>query len=473
MLRAVTNPRVAFCAAAFVACLWCNQGPSARRYEALAASAGAPSGAGLAPALVRAWLPVAFLYRRSADEELYFAVANAIRGAPYDRELLLQKRGESSPAFRRMPVADGHFHMPYTEVPFEYPALVLPFILLPAALATSFDAFAPLFGALMGALLLAALHLAIASAPARGAADRAAMWIGGAALLLAQGGLAIQRLDAIATLFLALALWAGARKKPALLGFAIALAAAVKVTPLLILVPLCAALPETWRTRRAALSVLGGTASGLALGFLPMLIVAPRGFGEFLAYHTARGLQIESTYGTLLSIAQRLAGAPSAATLSFGSYNLGGPAAAFFARAASWILLAATALFAVHVARAAGAARGLAIDDRRWQLLAMATLGGAVCIWLCGKVFSPQYLTWGIPLAVGLSPRRIPLALGATMAVAQAYLRGFYDHVVDMRPLGVAALALRTALLIVLAVALWQAVARAMPGARPASDPSS
>jgi hypothetical protein len=464
MLRAVTNPRRAFLVAAFVACLWCNQGPSARRYESLvAASAQDPSAHPFA-CLVRAWLPVAFLYRRSADEELYFAVANAIRGAPYDREVLLLKRGESSPAFRRMPDADGHFHMPYAEVPFEYPALVLPFILLPAALAPSFDAFALLFGALMGALLLLALHLAIASVPTRGSAERAAMWMGGAALILAQGGLAIQRLDAIATLFLALALWAGTRRKPALLGLAIALAAAVKVTPLLVLVPLCAALPETWRTRRAALAVLAGTTSGLALGFLPMWLVTPRGFGEFLAYHTARGLQVESTYGTILAVAQSIAGAPSAATLSFGSYNLGGPLAAFFAHASSWILLATTACFAVHVARAA--TRGPAVDERAWPLLAMAALGGAVCIWLFGKVFSPQYLTWGIPLAVGLAPRRIPIALGAAMAVAQLYLRGFYDHVVEMRPLGVAALVLRTATLVVLAVALWQAIARAMPRER-------
>jgi len=456
MRRAVTNPRSAFLAAAFIACLWCNQGPSARRYAALASASAEDPGT---HTLLRAWLPVAFLYRRSADEELYFAVANAIRGAPYDREVLLQKRGESSPAFRRMPDADGHFHAPYAEVPFEYPALVLPFILVPAAFAPSFDVFAPLFGALMGALLLLALHLAIDSVPSRNDGERAAMWLGGGALVLAQGGLAIQRLDAIATLFLALALWGAARRKPALMGFAIALAAAVKITPILILVPLSAALPETWRTRRAFLAVLAGAAAGLAAGFLPMLVVSPRGFGEFLAYHAARGLQIESTYGTVLSIARSLGGTPTPATLSFGSYNLGGPVAAWLAEASSWILLAATVAFAVQVGRAARAA---AADARGRELFAVAALGGAVCIWLFGKVFSPQYLTWGIPLAVGFSARRIPIALGASMAIAQTYLRGFYDQVVGMRPLGVTALTLRTAALLVLAVALWQLIARAI-----------
>ena len=455
MRCAVTNPRIAFLLAAFAACVWCNQGPSSRRYEGLvAASAGGASARAL---VVRAWLPLAFLYRRSADEELYFAVANAIRGVPYDRDLLLEKRGESSPAFRRMPDADGRLHMPYAEVPFEYPALVLPFILLPAALAPSFEGFAPIFGALMGALLLLALHLAIESAPPRGDSARAAMWTGGAALILAQGGLAVQRLDAIAAFFLALALWAAARKKPALLGFAVALAAAIKVTPILILLPLCAAWPETWRVRRAFLAVSAGAASGLALGFLPMLIATPRGFADFLAYHAARGLQIESTYGTVLSLVQSLSGAPVEATLSFGSYNLAGPVAAFFARVSSWVLLAAVVAFALRVARAARAPMNL---ESERQLLAAAALGGAVCIWVFGKVFSPQYLTWGIPLAVGFSARRIPIALGATMAIAQTYLRGFYDHVVAMRPLGVAALTLRTAALLVLAALIWQLIAQ-------------
>src|SRR5258708_15440083 len=81
------NPRVACVAAATIALVWINQGPSFGRYEELANEA--KSGA---HPLLRAWMPLAFAYRRSADEELYFAIANAIRGAPFDRHLLLAKR---------------------------------------------------------------------------------------------------------------------------------------------------------------------------------------------------------------------------------------------------------------------------------------------------------------------------------------------------------------------------------------------
>jgi hypothetical protein len=73
-IPSIRNPRFAFAAAAFIGCVWLNQGPSIRRFGELTMEApGRP--------LLRAWLPLAFAYRRSADEELYFAAANAIRGA--------------------------------------------------------------------------------------------------------------------------------------------------------------------------------------------------------------------------------------------------------------------------------------------------------------------------------------------------------------------------------------------------------
>ncbi len=452
----------AFVAAAAIACGWLNQGPSSARYDELLAQARASKSL-----VLHAWLPFAFAYRRSADEELYFAIGSAIRGAPFDREILLSKRGDASIAFRKLPPADGRWHVPYAEVPFEYPAIVLPFILLPALAATTFAQFAMWFGALMGGLLLASTELAIRALPdLRGAARAQRWWLAGA-LFLAQGGLLIQRLDAVAAVFLAFGLWAAVRRRPFLMGLGIALAAAAKILPMLVLLPMMAADRDAWRSRRAIGSAAAGVALGLAAGFVPMLLLSPSGFADFVRYHAARGLHIESTYGTVISVVRFASGNPEPATLSFGSFNLDDPAARLCASAAGYLLVAAIAALTAWLARRPAPATASARADA----VARAGLLGLTCIWLFGKVFSPQYLTWGIPFAVGASSRRPALALLLAMAISQIYLRGFYDQVVEMRALGVAALGIRLAAIVAMAVLLGRALSGGRDGTP--SEPSS
>jgi hypothetical protein len=443
-LRFAGRRRVAFVVAAAVACAWLNQGPASDRYDALAAQAGASP-------LLRAWLPFAFAYRRSADEELYFAIARAIVGRPYDRALLLAKRGDAPQAFGRLPGADGRWNPPYASVPFEYPAMVLPFVLLPALISPSFAAFAFTFGAIMGALMLASVALALRAAPRTTDRRRAAGWWLAAALFLAQGGLLVQRVDALVAFFLALALWAAGRRRAFVMGLGVGLAAAVKVLPLLVLFPMMAVDRGAWRSPAAIARAAAGLALGVAAGFVPMLAISPSGFADFVRYHALRGLHVESTYGTVLSIVGLAGGSPKPATLGFGSFNLDGTAAHVCASASLPVLVLATAALTAWLA-GRSSARG---ESQRVEDIACAGLGGLLCIWLFAKVFSPQYMTWGIPFVVAASTRRpgpaLGVALGVAMAISQAYLRGFYDQVVDMRPLGVFALGMRLLSLVAMA----------------------
>ncbi|MGH7270558.1 MAG: glycosyltransferase 87 family protein [Polyangiaceae bacterium] len=449
MLPAFTRrPRVAFVAAALVGCVWLNQGPSLRRYDALVQRAR--HGGSMA---LRAWLPFAFAYRRSADEELYFATTNAIRGAPFDRGLLIAKRGETSAAFTRFPASDGHWHMPYTEVPLEYPALVLPFILLPALATRTFGTFAMGFGALMAALLLAAIAL-VDRCGTDVDSERAARWWLAGALFLAQGGLLIQRLDAIPTLFLAVAFWAAVRRKPLWMGLGVGLAAAAKIAPLVVLFPMMAADRSAWKTPRALALLGGGLALGLGGGLLPMVLASPAGFANFIAYHVARGLHIESTYGAVLSVIALLRGHAEGATLSYGSFNVQGSAASFWAAASTPILAASLATLTAWLCFRPAPST----EAERVESLACASLAGILCVWLFGKVFSPQYMMWAIPFVLVISARRVALSLLCAMAISQIYLRGFYDQVADMRALGVFALAVRLAVLVALATYVIRAI---------------
>jgi uncharacterized membrane protein len=350
-------------------------------------------------------------------------------------------------------------------VPLEYPALVLPFIWLPAAVSSTLGAFAVSFGVLMAALLLLSVDLAVRADRGSIAGGRAGRWWLAAGLFLAQGGLLVQRIDAVPTLFLAVALWAAVRRRPLCFGLGVGLAAAAKVVPALVLLPLLAADRQNFASMRAVVRVTAGLSLGLAVGLVPMIAVSPSAFMTFLEYHRARGLHVESTYGALLSLVQLLSDWPRTATLSFGSYNLSGATADALASASTPILILSICALTVSMARMDAPETETARRDR----IACAGLVAMTFVWLFGKVFSPQYMTWAIPFAVTVSDRRLPALLIVTMTITQIYLRGFYDQVVAALPLGVIALDLRLLVLVAMtAIALRGLSARAGdPGATP------
>jgi nitrate reductase gamma subunit len=435
-----------FAVACFCACVWLNQGRSLVHTEELAVAIEASPAE---HAFDRARFPFLFLYRRARDEELYFHVANAIRGVPYDRALLLTARGDAPEAFRRLPPTDGAWHRPYTEVPLEYPAVMLPFVLLPELFTSaSFEAFAKVFGLLMAACLLGAAALCIRAQPWRAESEarvREGWWLA-AALLLAQGGLAIQRLDAVPALLLGVALWAAVTRRPATLGAAMGLAIAAKFIPALLLPPLLAADRATWRDRRAVARLAGGLGAALVIGFAPML-APPDALADVLHYHAQRGLQVESTYGALIGMARLVMGTSVPTTFAFGSFNMGGAAADTFAALSAPLGVAAILALTWFLWRRP---ESPASPASRTDAIASALLVALAILWLTAKVFSPQYMTWAIPIVLAVSGRRgrvLAWLLVACMAITQLYQRGFYDFVTDQRPLGVITLFVRQALL--------------------------
>jgi hypothetical protein len=430
--------------AGLIAAAWLNQGTTLPETEAIAATlAASPNGS----ALLRARFPFLFLYRQTHDQELYFAFARATRGLPYDRASLVE-RGET--VLDRAPEADGRWHRPYVEVPTEYPALLLPFMIAPSFVAATLAGYGHLFSVVMAACLLAGAWLAVASRPDRDGQRRA--WWSLCALLLAQGALAVQKLDAVPALFVAGALWALVRRRPATAGVALGLAVAAKLVPVLLVAPIVAADLAYWRDRRVAARGAAGFVAALGVAMAPMLL-PPQGLLDMVRYHGARGLQIESTWGALLGAWRAVAGTADPTRLTFGSYNLDGGLAPFFARASTPASVLAIAAITVWLARAP-APRD---DAARTERIALALLASLVALWMTSKVFSPQYMTWALPavLAVpGLVGRRLVALLVAAMAVTQLYLRGYYDYVTDLRPLGVATLLVRLAILAAFALVI-------------------
>ena len=464
--RSLVLRRFAPWLAAFIACVWLNQSVGLRTWEKIRYGVFTDPGAHLVDTLR---YPLIFLYRRSADEAMYYGTAAQILGQPYDAQVFPEHaRGYAGGVAvydAPPPPADGHWHAPWAEVPFEYTPPALPFIVAPKLVTTGFEGYGRVFGALMGLSLLGAIALAMDVVRRAGEAASGRWWIA-SALLLAQGAIAIQRLDAVVALAMMAAVHGAVRRSPWQTGLFAGLAGACKVVPVLALPVILAADWRFWRERLAPLAAW--IAAGLAIGLGPMVLASPAAVGDFLRYHGGRGLQVESTLALLLGAARKVAGMGAAASFSYGSFNLDGALADGLAKATMPLTLAAIAGLTLVVGRSAGRAG----DGSRIERVTCAAVAASVVLWLGGKVFSPQYLTWGIPLVLAIPGRRGLRACAAAalaMILTQVYHRGFYSELIDQSVVGLFTVMARQAVLVVLLLGVTGAsAARAMARA-PAS----
>ncbi len=209
---------------------------------------------------------------------------------------------------------------------------------------------------------------------------------------LLAGSLILSRFDLwpalLATTALAALLAQRHRLGWALLGAAVA----AKLWPV-VLVPL--ALVWSWRAGRLRAALAGLAAAVVA--FLPFAILAPRGLWHSLSGQASRPLQIEGLGAALFTAL----GHPRVIT-THGSQNVAGHGAV----AAVFVVLQLAALVAAWVAFA----RGPVTRDRFLRYSA-----ASVCAFVAfGKVLSPQFLLWLIPL--------VPLVRGRRGMLATAFL---------------------------------------------------
>lgn len=250
----------------------------------------------------------------------------------------------------------------------------------------------------------------------------------------------------------------------------LAVATSVKLWPVVLAPPLLAA-----TARRTAVGWYVGT--GLVLAAGAVLVAGPARLLTPLTYQAERGLQIESVAATPVMLAWWLR--PGAWTIGYApskSYEVTGPAVGALLAAATL----ATVLYAVLVA--AGTAALLHAWRRRVVLDASTFvwcgLVGVLGFVVTGKVLSPQYLLWLLPLAVaGLvvaddaTLRRWVAGLLVAAALTQVVFPSAYGSITTgVGPpvaVPVLALAARNLLLaVLLGVAVKEAARRVSAAAR-------
>ena len=263
------------------------------------------------------------------------------------------------------------------------------------------------------------------------------------------GPVFLNRYDPVPALLGSLALVALLRSRDRTAGGLLGVAAAVKVYPLVFV--LAAA-----RRVRSPVAAAGAFVIAAAVLTLPFVALAPGGVGFSFWTQLKRHLQSESLGASIMLAGSKLGihhvtlinGAP-------GSVDLGGRAADVVGVVSSLVAIALTLFVARLYWRGAN-------DDAR-LVTAFAAVVTAFTVF--GKVLSPQYLTWLVPLvplAVGRKGGYAALAFLASLALTQP------EYIVDKYGLRaqnwtIWALLLRNGALV---VTFWFLVAQLREGVR-------
>ena len=311
-----------------------------------------------------------------------------------------------------------HGHTPYADFPVEYPPAALPAFVVPTFLPWSYaTSFAVLmFACGVGCLIAAAFVLD--SVDASGA--RALLALGLVAVApVALGTLFDTRFDLWPALLATAAVAALLRERPWLAGILLGFAAAAKLWPI-VLAPI--GLVYLWRRlgRDGALAGAFSFAAGAAAWIVPFALVAPAGVWHSLTVQLRRPLQVESLGAALLMAAHHIGGLSLATITSHGSQNLSGSLAD--ATGAATTALQIAVLIGIWIAYA------LQPEPTRETTL-LACVAAVAAFVAFGKVFSPQFLIWLVPLVPLVRGRRGLAAaalLGAALVLTDAWFSSHY-----------------------------------------------
>ena len=312
-----------------------------------------------------------------------------------------------TPTYERYGSAMVDGQVPYRDFAVEYPPGALPVFAIPALGDPSSETYRVRFEALMaffGQAMIVALAVALV---ALGASRR---WLLGGLAFAALapvllGPVVLSRFDLWPAALTAAALCALVTGRFRLGHVALGAAVVAKLYPA-VLAPLTVAYVWKREGRREALVCSGLMLAVIAVVFAPFVIVAPGGVWDSLWNQASRPLQIESLGAGALLVAHHVFGTGVTMETSHGSQNLAGTAPEVLAvlqTLVQWAALLATwILFA----------RGPATRER----LLLASAAALVAFIALGKVLSPQFLIWLIPIVPLVAGRRGLIASGLLAA---------------------------------------------------------
>ena len=178
-----------------------------------------------------------------------------------------------------------------------------------------------------------------------------------------------------------------------------------------VLLPL--AFAHVWRTRgrREALVCLGVTAGVVVAVLLPFVALAPHGVWTSFERQLSRPLQIERLGAALIVTSHHVLGTGVTMISSRGSQNIDGTAA----NVVGWMqtVLQLSVLTAIWIT--------FARRRRTGEELVQFSAAAVVAFVALGKVLSPQFLIWLIPLVALVRRWNVVVLFVAALVLTQAW----------------------------------------------------
>lgn len=366
-----------------------------------------------------------------SDLRRYYAYSCATLGKPY-QSWFVRSADEWRESFARHEeyrpdeapsIVPSHALRPYRDFFVEYPPGFFLVTIPPALISPSANVFVVIFSLWMGILLALSLHL-VEKITNNNLFARAALGV----LLL--GTVSTHRYDAAVALLLTLIAYSVIERRPILLGVSLGLAGLVKLVPLIV-APL---LLRHLKKGRVVAAICA------AIVFLPALPWV----ADSVRYQLERPLQLESTPAMLLALIG------GHVVRSFGCLNVEGQRSQIFAIGSLALSLAAVVFVTVRV------------RDPLRAIVALLAL-----LFAFGKVLSPQYLVWILPLGLALDPfLLIPLAL------TQLIYPFTYTALAELRPWAIAIVLARNLALVIAAYRLAAPLSDRRGHSEPAAPPA-
>lgn len=339
--------------------------------------------------------------------------------------------------------------LPFRDVTFEYPPLAAPVIAVSGLAGGAADyriAFAVLAFALAAAMVLLCGDLA-----ARTGGDRnRAMLVAALAPLLC-GAMIRTHFDLLPVVLTlgCLALLCADRPRVGLTVLGVAIA--VKLYPVVI-VPVVLAWLIARGQRRAALEGTAAMVLVVAVAYAAAAAMSVSGTVDSVTYHLDRAVQVESSPAVVLRALDSAGAGVATPNGGHKSDGLDHPAAGAVTGAFIALMAGAVALLALGVARWGGS------DPPGNRALVLGALAATAAFACCGKVLSPQFLIWVVPLGAFAFAWRMPALAGAVLvALALTFVEfpAHYRDVVERVPWVLVVVAARDlALIAVLGLAL-------------------
>jgi len=338
--------------------------------------------------------------------------------------------------------------LPYRDLFFEYPPLAAPAIALPGVAGTGDEAFRVAF-AVWTLLLAGAVVLLCGALAELSGGERRRALLAAALMPLLCGALLRTHFDVAPVAATLAGLWLVVAGRPrsglAVLGAAVML----KGFPAVV-VPVALAWLWGRGERRAAWQGGLSCLAVIAAVGAAALALSPGGAVDTVRYHLERPVQVESVPAVVLLVLDGAGAGEAVLVESHRSNGLEHAAAPAIAALLAGALAAAVATLTLLAMRHGGGADGA-------RRLLLASLAAVTAFAVLGKVLSPQFVIWVLPLGALALAWRLPalaVAVACAALLTQVEFPAHYADLVAREPAAVALVATRDAvLLLVLALA--------------------